>query len=182
MKKPKIISSRPIYSDSYIRVMHDRVLFQTHEWNQIYLDKIYKNSVVIIPVTTGGVYLVKQYRHPIQKFVWQFPAGTSEKNSHLLQLAQKELKEETGMVAQKITKIGAIYSEPGLSTDKTTVYIARKLNKINKQNLDRSEIGMDLRFFKFDTFDTMIQEGKIMCGITLSAYLLYIRLLKTLAS
>lgn len=182
MKKPKTISSHTIYSDSYIKVIHDRVLFQTHQLNQVYLDKVYKNSVVIIPADKGGVYLVKQYRHPIQKFVWQFPAGTCEKDSRLLRLAQKELKEETGMTAQKIVRIGAVYSEPGLSTDKTTVYVAQKLNKIKKQNLDHSEIGMDLCFFKFDTFETMIREGKIICGITLSAYSLYVLSLKKLAS
>lgn len=174
MNKPKTVLSRIIYSDSYIKVIHDRISFKTHQWNQVYFDKIHKNSVVIIPVEKNGVYLIKQYRHPIQKYVWQFPAGTYEKNSFPSQIAKKELKEETGMTAQDLKKIGVLYSEPGLSTDRTTVFVARKLIKNKNQTLDRTEIGMELKYVKFDTFTKMIKRGDIVCGITVSAYHLFL--------
>lgn len=175
MNKPKTVLSRTIYSDSYIKVIHDTVSLNKHRWNQVYFDKIHKNSVIVIPVEEDGVYLIKQYRHPTRKFIWQFPAGTCEKDSLPLQIAKKELLEEAGITAHNLKKIGILYSEPGLSTDKTTVFVATKLTKSkNKLHLDHSEIGMKLKYVKFETFTTMIKKGDIFCGITLSAYLLYL--------
>jgi len=182
MKQPKIVTSKSIYSDSYLKIIHDRLTYSSNEWNQIFFDKVYKNSVVVIPVESNGVYLIRQYRHPIRKFLWQFPAGTFEKNVSSLKLAHKELREETGMVAREMKKIGTLYSEPGLSTDKTDVYVAQQVKKLYKRNLDLSEIGMNMSFFKFGEIDIMIKEGKITCGITLSAYLLFLFYTKRLTS
>ncbi|PIY71632.1 hypothetical protein COY87_05165 [Candidatus Roizmanbacteria bacterium CG_4_10_14_0_8_um_filter_33_9] len=182
MKKPKTIDSRLVYSDSYINIIHDILMFKSRQWNQVYLDKVNKNSVVIVPVEKDGVYLIKQYRHPVNKFLWQFPAGTYENKLNPLQLAKKELREETGMTAQRITKIGTMFSEPGLSTDKTTIFVAEALSRLKKQTLDQSEIGMEVCFFKFEIIMKMIRERKIKCGITLSAYLLYLLYSKKLIS
>ena len=95
-----------------------------------------------------------------------------EPNISEMNMARKELLEETGFVAEKLRKIGTISPEPGLTSANIFVYIATNLKK-EKTRIERSEIGMEVKFFSIATVRKMIQQEKICCGITLSAYLLF---------
>ncbi len=95
-----------------------------------------------------------------------------EPNISEMNMARKELLEETGFVAEKLRKIGTISPEPGLTSANIFVYIATSLQKKSTQ-IEKSEIGMEVKFFPIAAVQKMIQRGKIYCGITLSAYLLF---------
>ena len=170
--RPKTLSSKTIYRDSHIRVKHDVLEVDSFSWNQVYLEWHHKNAVCIIPFEHNGVFLVRQYRHAVSRYLWQFPGGLMEPNISEMNMARKELLEETGFVAEKLRKIGTISPEPGLTSANIFVYVATGLQKKNTQ-IEKSEIGMEVKFFPIATVRKMIQQGKICCGITLSAYLLF---------
>lgn len=170
-KTPKILSSNLIYKDSHIQVNHDVLVVDSFSWNQVYLEWHKKNTVCIIPFENNGVYLIQQYRHAVSQHLWQFPGGLMEPNVSEVTTARKELLEETGFVAAKLKKLGTICPEPGLTTENVFIYLATGLQK-KKTQIEKSEIGMKLKFFPITTLKKMISRGKIHCGITLSAYLL----------
>lgn len=170
--RPQTVSSETIYRDSHIRVKHDVLEVDSFSWNQVYLEWHHKNAICIIPFENNGVFLIRQYRHAVSKYLWQFPGGLVEPNVSEMNMARKELLEETGFVAEKLKKIGTISPEPGLTSAHICVYVATGLQKKNTQ-IERSEIGMEVKFFPIATVRKMIQQGKIHCGITLSAYLLF---------
>ncbi len=167
----KIVSSHSIYKDTHIEVKQDVLKRGFFSWNQVYLHWNNKNTVCVIPFENDGVYLVQQYRHASAKLFWQFPGGLMEPKITETKLAEKELAEEAGFEARKIIKIGTFSPEPGLATVRVKVYIATQLMKI-KRNLEKSELGMKLKFFPLSTVEKMIEKGEIDCGITLSSYLI----------
>lgn len=172
MKKiPKIVSSNIIYKDSHIRVNHDVLESDSFFWNQVYLEWHDKNAVCIIPYENNGAFLIRQYRHAISNYLWQFPGGLMEPNISEVHMAQKELLEEAGLSATKLKKLGTICPEPGLTSARIFIYLATGLKK-KKTHIEKSEIGMDLKFFPISKLKKMMNRGKINCGITLSAYLL----------
>ena len=61
------------------------------------------------------ILLVRQYRLPAQKFLWELPAGTIDPGEKPLQTARRELIEETGYRAKKWQKLAEFYPEPGIS-------------------------------------------------------------------
>ena len=65
-------------------------------------------AVMVIPVTPSGRFLlIKVYRHPSKKFLWEFPAGVMESGESPLGAGRRELVEETGIVAKDIRVLGS---------------------------------------------------------------------------
>ncbi|MFN3926127.1 MAG: NUDIX hydrolase [Pseudanabaenaceae cyanobacterium] len=88
-------------------------------------------AAIVVPVTDSGEFvLVKQYRFPIQEYVWEFPAGTLDGNEHHRDTIKRELAEETGYEANNWQYLGAFYICPGYSNEVIHAYLATELQKL----------------------------------------------------
>ena len=86
-------------------------------------------SVVIIPIDeNGNMLLVRQYRHATGQDLLELPAGTLDKGEEPEVCAVREMREETGMAAGVLTKLGDFYLAPGYSTEFMVVYLATDLS------------------------------------------------------
>ena len=96
-------------------------------------------SVIIIPVDAGGNLLfVRQYRHAAEVDLLELPAGTRDGEEPYEDCAAREIREETGMEAGKLHKVGEFYLAPGYSTEFMAVYLATDL-KHNPLEADDDE-------------------------------------------
>ena len=87
-------------------------------------------SVVIIPIDAqNNLLFVKQYRHAAQADLLELPAGTREEKEPFEECAAREIREETGMQAGKLKKVGAFYLAPGYSTEFMVVFTATDLKE-----------------------------------------------------
>jgi ADP-ribose pyrophosphatase len=85
-------------------------------------------SVVVVPIDNdGNLLLVRQYRHAAQQDLLELPAGTRDKNEPFEECAAREIREETGMEAGKLQKVGNFYLAPGYSTEFMAVFLATEL-------------------------------------------------------
>ncbi|NJC98678.1 MAG: ADP-ribose pyrophosphatase [Anaerolineales bacterium] len=85
-------------------------------------------SVVIIPVDAeGNLLFVRQYRHAAGMDLLELPAGTRDGEEPFEECAAREIREETGMQAGKLQKVGEFYLAPGYSTEFMAVFIATGL-------------------------------------------------------
>ena len=89
----------------------------------------HSGSVIIIPIDENGkMLLVRQYRHATGGDLLELPAGTLEDNEDPEVCAAREIREETGMAAGVLTKMGEFYLAPGYSTEFMVVYLATDLS------------------------------------------------------
>ena len=85
-------------------------------------------SIVLVPINEQGEMLfVRQYRHAATKDLLELPAGTRDGNEAFEECAAREIREETGMQAGKLEKVGEFYLAPGYSTEFMEVYLATML-------------------------------------------------------
>jgi ADP-ribose pyrophosphatase len=86
-------------------------------------------SVVIIPVDEqGNILFVRQYRHATRGELLELPAGTLESSEEAPEsCAAREIREETGFAAEKLTRLGEFYLAPGYSTEFMVVFLATDL-------------------------------------------------------
>lgn len=90
-------------------------------------------------------YLVKQYRHPIEKEIWQFPLGGIECGGNPIDSARKELQEETGLLAGKFVEQNQFYADPGFSQQRVHVCITSDILEKKEQKLEESEQGLAVK-------------------------------------
>jgi len=125
-------------------------------------------ALMVIPVIKNNnnvyTYLVKQYRYPIAKEVWQFPMGTLDQKSDPVAHAKKELLEETGLRANKMIFVGSYFIDPGLSRQECFVYIAEEVIEGGQQELEETEIGMITQKFTVDELKDLITDNKLIDG------------------
>jgi len=82
--------------------------------------------------------LIRQYRHVAGDWLWELPAGKIDQNENPLLTAQRELEEETGVIAAQWTKLGSIYSSPGVFQEIIHLYQATDLS-LGQQRLGDDE-------------------------------------------
>lgn len=97
-------------------------------------------SVVVIPVDSdGNMLFVRQYRHAASMDLLELPAGTRDSaDEPFEECAAREIREETGMEAGTLTKVGEFYLAPGYSTEFMGVFLATDL-KHNPLDPDADE-------------------------------------------
>jgi ADP-ribose pyrophosphatase len=117
------------------------------------------------------VLLVRQYRLPAGKKLWELPAGKVDEGEKVLETAKRELIEETGYRAKSWKKLVSYYPSPGFVAEKMTIFAAKDLTEGEAQPMDDERI--EKRWFTRKEIDKLIREGKIEDGKTLVGYLLW---------
>jgi ADP-ribose pyrophosphatase len=129
-------------------------------------------AVVIIPVDQHNrVMLVQQWRRAAQEILIELPAGTLEKNEDPVACALRELREETGFTAEKLTPLGGFFTAPGFCTEYLHLFAAEHL-KPDPLPLDEDE-GIDLLHLSLTEAIHLIDQHKIRDAKTIAGLLLY---------
>jgi len=117
------------------------------------------------------VILVKQHRYP-HGYVLEIPAGTLEKGEKPEKCAFRELEEETGYKAKKMTSLITFYPSIGYNTEVIHCFVASNLKKVSDLSLDEDEI-LSVVKVDFKKLLGMIKTGKIQDSKTICAILTY---------
>ena len=97
-------------------------------------------AVCVIPITDDGKVVVeRQFRYPVGRVLTEIPAGKLDsKQEDREAAARRELREETGYVADELIDLGVFYPAPAYSDEAITMYLARGLHP-GDQDLDEDE-------------------------------------------
>ncbi|MGE5381472.1 MAG: NUDIX domain-containing protein [Methylocystaceae bacterium] len=125
-------------------------------------------AVAILPIDEEDrVYLVKQFRKPLEKEILEIPAGKLNPGEDPFQCAQRELLEETGLTASSWDKITAYYTTPGFTNEFLHVYIASDLT-IGTACPDEDEV-LSLVVLPLAEAWRLVKEGEICDGKSIIA-------------
>ena len=127
-------------------------------------------SAVIVPLFDDQrIGIIKQFRHVINSYIFEMPAGTMNPGEMPEQCARRELEEETGYAASQFTPLGKTYLLPAYSDEVSYIYLARELTKTG-QKLDEDEI-IDVHRFNIQDIMEMIETGVITDALSILAIL-----------
>ena len=117
-----------VYQGRVFSIRQDEV--QLPNGRLTHLDIVeHPGAVVIVPLDNEqNLWFVSQYRHAASEVLLEFPAGTTEPGEELELCAHRELREEVGMAAGKLSKIGEFFLAPGYSTEFLHIYLATDLS------------------------------------------------------
>ena len=136
---------------------------------------VHDGGAVTVPLMDdGAVLLVSQFRYPMRKALLELPAGKLDSGEDPAVGAARELAEETGYTAERLTKLTAIYTTPGFCNEQLHIFLATGLKRsAGGQQLDEAEIDLEVKAIPFDEVmqmidDQIIVDSKTICGILLT--------------
>lgn len=102
----------------------------------------HSGGVGVVPLTENNtVYMVKQFRYPMQEVTLEIPAGKREIGEEPLECGIRELLEETGCTAEKMTSLDLLYPTPAYDTEVIYIFLATGISKDHSQHLDEDEFA-----------------------------------------
>ncbi|TWT83115.1 ADP-ribose pyrophosphatase [Planctomycetes bacterium CA13] len=167
MKEIETVASKIVYQNRWMTVREDAIRRSDGD-EGIYGIVEKPDFAVIAAVESGSVFLVEQYRYPLQKRVWELPQGSWESNEVApIDLAKAELQEEVGIVAGNMTPVGHLFLACGYSRQGYNVFLATDLQR-TQTCLDPEERGLISQPFKIAEVEAMICEGIIEDATTVA--------------
>jgi ADP-ribose pyrophosphatase len=149
-----------------------RDTLKTPDGRQTKLDIVdHGGSVVILPIDNeNNLLFVRQYRHATGGDLLELPAGTRDEEEPYETCAAREIREETGMEAGTLQKVGAFYLAPGYSTEFMAVFLATEL-KENPLQADDDEF-LAVEKIPLKKAIEMAEHGEVPDAKSLAALLL----------
>ena len=167
----ELIRSEPLLQGRTFKIRRDYL--KTPDGRETKFEIVeHSGSVVIVPVDSdGNVLFVRQYRHAAGMNMLELPAGTRDSvDEPYEECAAREIREETGMEARTLTKIGEFYLAPGYSTEFMGVFLATDL-KHNPLDPDADEFLSVEKISVKKVFEIAVR-GEMLDAKSLAALLL----------
>ena len=148
MFKPFTVASTLAHRGRVIEVSTERLRYANGREYDLDLVR-HPGAAAVVPVdATGRVCLVRQYRHGIEDFLWEIPAGKLDAGEPPESCAVRELAEETGIVARRWNPLGLYFPAPGIFTEVIHLFLAQDLRvgaaaPDADEDLEHQWIGLD---------------------------------------
>jgi ADP-ribose pyrophosphatase len=172
----KTISSREVYRNPWTSVRED-VIERSNGQRGIYgvIDKDPASIIIPLEATVEGefVYLVEQFRYTVGGRYCEFPQGGWETADVVAEeMARGELKEETGLTAERMTHLSTLQIAYGVMNQKHHVFLAEGL-KMGAATPDAEESDLLVRRVSVGELEEMIVDGTIVDNCSVAAWGLY---------
>jgi len=164
------MSTSVVYDNDWMTVRQDRVINPGGGEND-YGHVHFKNkAVAIVPLDTdGNTWLVGQDRFTLGKYSWELPMGGAPATEDPLHAAQRELKEETGLIANDWSRVLYVHVSNSLTDEEGYIYLARQL-EVGEQELEETE-NIEVRKLPLGEAVQMALDGRITDLVSIAGLL-----------
>jgi 8-oxo-dGTP pyrophosphatase MutT (NUDIX family) len=171
----QILDSEVKYENNWIQVLHQNVL-NPSGGKGIYGTVNFKNIAVgIVPIDQdGNIWLVGQYRFPLNEYSWEIPEGGCPTGEEVLDTAKRELKEETGLIAQEWKLISKLHTSNSVCNEVAYIYLAEGITQTESQPEETEQLQVKKVTLKEALI--MVMDDKITDSMSVAGILKVARL------
>jgi len=165
-----ILSERAVYDNKWIGVTEYDVI-NPNGGKGIYGVVHFKSLAIgVVPLDEElNTWLVGQYRFPLKQYSWEIPEGGGDPAVPPVASAQRELLEETGLVAKEWTPIMEMHLSNSVSDEKAILFLARQLEQREPEPEETEQLVV--RKLPFEEACRMVMNGEITDSMSVAAIL-----------
>jgi 8-oxo-dGTP pyrophosphatase MutT (NUDIX family) len=170
LQKWKLLHSKMVLDHHWCQVRQDEIQLPNGRIIDDYFVNIRPEIAVILPITSSReIVFVRQYRYAVDEFLLELPAGRFNPAQESAEAAAvREMQEETGYIAQQVTKIATLYDNPTKDTNKVHLFLAENVIKSGEQTLDITE-EIEVLLIPVESVRDKILKGEISVAGTVAA-------------
>jgi ADP-ribose diphosphatase len=163
------LSSRPIYQNKWMSLREDIVMLPDGR-TTIYGVVTCSGCVGVLPfLDPKTILLIKQYRYVAQRVTWEMPTGGMHPGESIEEAAQRELAEEIGYQAGKLTWVSTYHTSKSVVDETAHLFLGEDLIQLELPP-DETEF-IEVRPFPFEEVLRMVLQGEITDSMTIIAVL-----------
>jgi 8-oxo-dGTP pyrophosphatase MutT (NUDIX family) len=165
-----ILGEKRVYDNKWIGITEYDVL-NPNGGKGIYGKVHFKNLAIgVVPLDEEGyTYLVGQYRFPLEEYSWEIPEGGGDPATSPVESAQRELLEETGLVASEWTHLLDMHLSNSVSDERAYVFLACKLEQ--REPMPEETEQLVVRRVHFEEAYQMVERGEITDSMSVAGIL-----------
>jgi ADP-ribose pyrophosphatase len=168
----RTLSTREVYQNHWMRLREDSIE-RDNGAQGIYGVVEKQDCAIILPIDGDHIWLVEQYRYPIGERALELPQGGWEADNVAPEaLARGELREETGLLAGRMTALPWMWIAYGFARQRQHVFIAEDLT-LGTTRRDPEESDMEIVRLPISAFEQKLRTGEIRDVCTLAAWASY---------
>lgn len=172
-----LLSERVAYESPWIQVNHHEVLNPVGNPGTYSVVHFQKLAIGILPIDEEGyTWIVGQYRYPTAQYSWEIPEGGGDIDVEPVVSAQRELLEETGLVAGKWELIQQMYLSNSATDELAYIFLATQLTQEEPEPEETEQL--QIRKLHFNELYELVVKGEVLDSLTVAA-VLKLRLLIT---
>ena len=127
-------------------------------------------AVGVVPLDEDlNTWIVGQYRYPLDSYSWEIPEGGGNREVPPIESAQRELREEAGIVADRWTEVLRMDLSNSASDEHAIIFVAQDLT-FHAPEPDHNE-ELELCKLPFEELYGMVQRGEVLDSLTVAAVL-----------
>jgi len=165
-----VVKSDTLADGSIVRIRRDTVLMPDDQAADREVVE-HPGAVAVVALDDAGhVLLIRQYRHPVGRQLWEIPAGLRDVvGEPLLATAQRELLEEAGYLAARWWVLADFFTSPGISTERLRIFLARGLERVPDAERDyvpdHEEVHLMVEWAPLDAVVSRFLAGDLHNGV-----------------
>jgi ADP-ribose pyrophosphatase len=162
MTYPERLSTARVFDGKVFDVDRDRL--RMPNGREVTIDVVrHVKSVVLVPVPEPGhVILIRQYRHPVNRFLWELPAGSVDPGEEPDAAARRECHEEIGQVPDTVVRLTALYPTPGYCDEEMIFFRLSGLSVPDAAAEVDEDEEIESRVFALAEAREMVRRGEIV--------------------
>jgi ADP-ribose pyrophosphatase len=171
ISKARVLSSKVLFRGRVFGVRRDHVI-EPGGIQAVRELVTHPGSVVVLPVFPDGrILVIRQFRYVTGRYLWELVAGHKERGESFAAGARRELQEEAGYSARRVTKMLEVFPSPGLLTEQMAIFLAEGLSKGKPRPEDDEKITA--RLITLKVAEQWIKSGKIRDAKSVAGILYY---------
>jgi ADP-ribose pyrophosphatase len=177
----ELLRSEKLYTGKIVNLVVDHVRYNSGNEAVREIIEHPGGGVVLAVFENSDILLVKQFRYPIGEEVIELPAGKLDAKEDPQHCAERELREETGYIARRWTKLTTMMTSPGFCNERLHIFMAQDLSLSPQgQSLEEGEQTIKLLRVPLVEAIAMVERGEIVDGKSIAGIFIGERRLRTI--